>query len=75
MSNPTTFIEMHQDYPFNAPINKLECDVQVKQVIEFDLQPRFILKEKIRMLKSLGFQNLVGLESSKSDESATILYF
>lgn len=81
MRRKCTYISMKNAYPFTQTRQATERPhlVQVKKVIEYDALPRFIIKEKIRMLKSLGFRNLTGydqqfLNKTRSFCSSNVLH-
>jgi hypothetical protein len=65
MSNKIVIVPIGQQYPFNSHLDfrQSTSQVQARKVIPFNSQTRIAIKEKIRMLKSLGFQHLVGLIS------------
>lgn len=70
-------IPMADVYPFRTPQDapNPRAKVQVKKSLEYGVEPRFVMKEKIRMLKNLGFQHLVGLESTAEGENHLDLFF
>jgi hypothetical protein len=68
---------MADNYPFRTPHDSPNprSKVQVKKSLEYGLEPRFVMKEKIRMLKNLGFQHLVVLEGTAEGEEHLDLFF
>ena len=70
-------IPVQTTYPFGAYTQEKDrrTTIQVKHTLSYGSEPRPIMKEKIRLLKNLGFQHLVGLETTSEDETSIELFF
>ena len=68
---------MVSDYPFGVSQDHLQprTSVQVKKSVDFSSEPRFVMKEKLRMLKTLAVPQLVGLLSTSEEENTLHLFF
>ncbi len=66
MSGRVVTVSMVNDYPFGVSqdYSQPRTTVQVKKSVDFSSEPRFVMKEKLRMLKSLGVPQLIGLLST-----------
>jgi hypothetical protein len=63
MSSKTVTLTMLNDYPFSisSDYDQPRTTVQVKKTVPSTMEPRYIMKEKIRCLKSLGSALIVTL--------------
>ena len=70
-------IPLADPYPASAGDTQYDrrTTVQVRQRVPLGAEPRPVMRQKIRLLKNLGFQHLVGLETSSEDEHSLSLLF
>ena len=64
-------------YPFGTYTQKKDrlTAVQVRHTLSFGSEPRLVMKEKFWLLKNLGVQHLVDLETTFEDETSIELFF
>ena len=63
MSSRIVTLPMEKDYPFSLSTEHglPRTTVQVRKTIELHMEPRYIMREKIRLLKAMAEPRLVAL--------------
>lgn len=77
MSTKTVTLTMNNDYPFSvsSDYEQPRTSVQVRKTLSMGLEPRCVMKEKIRCLKSLGSNLIVALTATNEEENSLNLIF
>lgn len=77
MNTETATLTMTDSYPFSHPkqYDQYKTNVQVRKIVPMGVEPRFVMKEKVRCLKSLGSNLVVALiTTSEEDNSLNLLF-
>lgn len=77
MANKTVTLPMTDAYPFclSTDYEQPRTTIQVRKSLPMDLEPRYVMKEKIRCLKSLGSNLIVALLTTSEEDNSLNLVF